>query len=108
MGMRMANLPANANTGTYLHIAKMAIHKHELARADDALSHAETRLLTRSVPADSGSLADNSPAVSSIEHARSALSAGNYAQASSDTDTAMQQAHGDIGGMSNASDMSTP
>jgi len=101
-GMRMASLPASASAKTYLHIAKMAIHDHQVARADDALSHAETRLLTRSVPASSGPTADDSPAVASIEHARAALGAGNYAEASSDTETAMHQAHGD------ASDMSTP
>ena len=107
-GMHMASLPASANARAYLQIAKMAIRNHQMARADDALSHAETRLLTRSVPSSTGSLADDSPAVTSIEHARSALSAGNYTEASSDTGMAMQQAHGDIGAMSNASDTSTP
>jgi hypothetical protein len=93
-------MPADGAPGMYLHIAKMAIMHHDKATADDALSHAETRLLSRAVPADQGSATDESPAVTSIEHARMALSSGNMMVASSDTSMAMSQIHhGAMGGM---------
>ena len=97
MGMAMASLPANASTRTFLHIAIMAIRNLEQARAEDALSHAETRMLTRSVPASDGALADRSPGVTAIENARAALKSGNYSEASSDVDMAMQNMHGGMG-----------
>jgi len=97
MGMGMASLPANASTRSYLHMAKMAIRNHEQARAEDALSHAETRMLTRAVPASNGALADSSPGVTAIENARAALKSGNYSEASSDVDMAMQNMHGGMG-----------
>jgi hypothetical protein len=77
-------LPADASASTYLHIAKSAIWHHNVALADDALSHAETQLLDRSVP-QGQVMADNSPSIQSIESARKALHAGNYSQASADT-----------------------
>ncbi len=79
----MMAMPADGSPGTYLHIAKMAILHHDKATADDALSHAETRLLSRAVPADEASATDDSPAITSIEHARMALSSGNMTEASS-------------------------
>ena len=42
-------LPQDAPPEVYLQIAKAALAKHNAARADDALGHAETRLLTRTV-----------------------------------------------------------
>ena len=52
--------------------------------ADDALSHAETRLLDRVVP-QGQIMADDSPSIQSIESARKALQSGDYSQASMDT-----------------------
>jgi hypothetical protein len=83
-------LPNDASAHSYLHMAKMAIHQHDTARADEALSRAETRLLTRAVPASDGSAVDQSPAITAITNARSALRSGDFAQASTDTDTALQ------------------
>ncbi len=86
-------LPQNASATTYLHIAKSAIWHHNTALADDALSHAETQLLNRSVP--QGQIAaDDSPSVQSIESARQALKAGNYSQASTDTKKAASAVSG--------------
>ena len=84
-------LPADASPAAYLHIAKHAIAHHNVALADDALSHAETRLLDRSVP-QGGIAADSSPAIQSIESARQALHAGNYTKASADTGQAASSA----------------
>jgi len=84
-------LPQNASATTYLHIAKTAISHHNLSLADDALSHAETRLLDRAVP--QGQISpDDSPTIQSIESARQALHAGNYSQASADTKQAASTA----------------
>jgi hypothetical protein len=86
-------LPADASATTYLHIAKSAIWHHNVSLADDALSHAETRLLDRSVP--QGEIAaDDSPSIQSIESARQALHAGNYTQASADTKQAASAVSG--------------
>jgi hypothetical protein len=92
-----AAMPQNADVRTYLHIAANAIRHHDKMTADDALSHAETRLLTRAVPASSGPAIDNSPAVTAIEHARQALAAGDFPTASADTKTAMHMHHGMMG-----------
>jgi len=90
-------MPQNADVRTYLQIASDAIRHHDKMTADDALSHAETRLLTRAVPASSGPTADDSPAVTAIEHARQAVSSGDYATAASDTKMAMHIHHGMMG-----------
>jgi hypothetical protein len=84
-------LPQDASATTYLHIAKSAISHHNVGLADDALSHAETRLLDRAVPQGQVS-PDSSPAIQSIESARQALHAGNYSQASADTKQAASTA----------------
>ncbi len=81
-------MPADADAHTYLKIAAMAIKHHDKATADEALNRAETRMLTRSVPA-SGSMADDSPGVTAVENARQAVDAGNYHEAMMDTDMAM-------------------
>jgi hypothetical protein len=86
-------LPQDASATTYLHIAKSAIKYRNLSLADDALSHAETRLLDRSVP-QGDIAADNSPSIQSIESARQALHAGNYTQASADTKAAASAVSG--------------
>jgi len=100
----MGAMPANGSAGTYLHIAKFAIRHNDKARAEDALSHAETRLLTRSVPQSSTIPTDDSPAVTAIEQARQAVKAGNWQEAAADTDAAIHQMH--HGMMDNASDSS--
>ena len=86
-------LPQNASATTYLHIAKSAIGHHNAALADDALSHAETQLLNRSVPAGQV-MPDSSPPIQSIESARKALHAGNYSEASADTKQAASAVSG--------------
>jgi hypothetical protein len=112
MHHNMSSMPANGSVDTYMNIAQTAVRNHNKAQADEALSRAETRLLTRSVPQSSTIPADDSPAVTAIEHARDAIRSGNMQQASTDIDTAMQQMHqgsmnGMGGAMSNPS-MSTP
>jgi len=96
-------MPENADARTYLRIARMDIQHHNRGGADEALSRAETRVLTRSVPA-SGSMTDDSPMVTAIENARQAVDAGNYHEAAMDTDMAMH--HHMSGGMGMGSDMS--
>jgi len=87
-------LPADADAKTYLHIAATAIKHHDKALAEEALSHAETRLLTRAVPAAAAASPDDSTAVTAIEHAREALMSGDYSTAASDTRMAMHAHHG--------------
>ncbi|MBU6449235.1 MAG: hypothetical protein KGQ26_06360 [Rhodospirillales bacterium] len=84
-------MPENAGPRAYLHMAQHAIEHQDKARADSALSHAETRLLTRSVDAGSAMSTDQSPAVKAIEDARNALSSGDYTTASQDTANALQE-----------------
>jgi hypothetical protein len=86
-------MPADASAATYLQIAQSAIQHHNKARADEALSRAETRLLTRSVPQSSATSPDQSPAITAITQARQALKAGDFQQASAETNTALQHAH---------------
>jgi len=88
-----AALPAEGSASEYLRIAKAAIRHHDTARAEDALSHAETRMLTRSVPQAAAIPVDDSPAVTDIEHARAALRAGDLQEAANDTDMALHEAH---------------
>jgi hypothetical protein len=88
-GMGGMMVPENASAERYLHIASDAIKHHNKTVADDALSHAETRLLTRAVPASSNMSADDSPRISAIESARKALSSGDYQTAAMDTHQAM-------------------
>lgn len=89
----MRKMPADASAASYLQIAQSATQHHNKARADEALSRAETRLLTRSVPQSSASSPDQSPAITAITQARQALSAGDFTQASSDINTAIQHEH---------------
>ena len=101
------NMPENAGPRAYLHMAQHAIEHQDKARADSALSHAETRLLTRSVDAGSAMSSDQSPAVKAIADARNALSSGDYTTASQDTSNALQavESHSSMsneGGMSSS------
>jgi len=101
-------MPQDADAHTYLKIASMAIKNHDKATADEALSRAETRMLTRSVPA-SGSMMDDSAGVKAVENARQAVDAGNYHEAMMDTDMAMHHhmmgGSGMGGGMTNSFSM---
>ncbi len=114
MGMGGMGMPADATAGAYLHMAKGAIKHHNKMMADDALSHAETRMLDRAVP--QGMIAaDTDPAVSSIESARKAVKAGDMKTADMDIDMAMRQTGGMSsdsgmmgGGMSSTTSMSPP
>jgi len=102
-------MPADADAHTYLKIAAMAIKHHDKATADEALNRAETRMLTRSVPA-SGAMTDDSPGVTAVENARQAVDAGNFHEAMVDTDMAMHHHMGGMGmsgGMTDSSDMSS-
>jgi hypothetical protein len=96
------SLPENASATAYLDIAKSAISAHNYSQADEALSRAETRLLTRAVDQSNPSPVDNSPAVTSIQQARAALRAHDSANALQATESALQQASagGDSSGMS--------
>jgi hypothetical protein len=96
-------MPQEASAGAYLHIAKAAIRHDDKMTADDALSRAETRLLTR-VVAQGAIPTDDSPAVMSIENARKALANGNMMEASSDTGMAISQMHGDTSSASMSDD----
>lgn len=102
-------LPQNASASTYLRFARDALRHHQRGRADDALSHAETLMLTRAVPQSAASEADSSPGITAIENARQALRSGNYQQASVDTERAMRHSGGGMGmegssgGMGNSS-----
>ncbi len=95
-------MPENADARTYLRIARMDIQHHNRSGADEALNRAETRVLTRSVPA-SGAMTDDSPMVTAIENARQAVNAGNFHEAALDTDMAMH--HHMSGGMGMGSDV---
>ncbi len=109
--MWSGTMPQDADAHTYLKIASMAIKHHDKATADEALNRAETRMLTRSVPA-SGSMMDDSAGVKAVENARQAVDAGNYHEAMTDTDMAMHHhmmaGMGDMGGTNNSSSMSAP
>lgn len=87
--MNNGPLPQDANVQTYLRIAEKAIHGRDKARADDALSHAETLVLTRSVPQSAGIPVDHSSRVEIIEQARAALASGDFGQAAHLTHRAM-------------------
>jgi hypothetical protein len=104
------SMPTNAGAGTYLHIANRAVMHGNAATAQEALSRAETVLLSRTIP-QGGAMPDSSPAVSSIIDARKQVAAGDMSAASTSIKAAMQQAGSD-GGMaptggtsSNATDM---
>lgn len=96
-GGRLTMLP-DASAERYLHIAADAIRHHNKPLADDALGHAETRMLTRAVPADGEIAADSSPRVTAVEHARQALASGDFENAAMETHMAMEPKHDPISG----------
>ncbi|HEY1858125.1 hypothetical protein [Acidocella sp.] len=79
----------NDEAGMYLHRASMAIQQRHRAQADNMLSHAETLMLTRSVPQSNAGTRDSSPRITAVENARAALRSGNWTQAAQDTNMAM-------------------
>jgi hypothetical protein len=85
-------------TGTtaamYLHKAKVAVTNGNKAAAEDYLSRAETRMLSRSVPSTEAGQPINTPGIAAVRSARADVSAGNMKQAAADIDTAMAQLHG--------------
>ncbi len=72
-----------------LQTAQQAIAHHDRAKASEALSQAETRLLTRAVPQTQATMPDQSPAIAAIERARKAVEAGDYTKAAKETAMAM-------------------
>ncbi|MDE2239357.1 MAG: hypothetical protein KGJ73_05435 [Rhodospirillales bacterium] len=105
-------MPENAGPRVYLHMAEHAIAHHDKMRAESALSHAETRMLTRSVDANSASSLDQSPGVMAVQRARHAVETGDYATAAQETHMAMQnmepgQDMSSNNGMSSGSGMSS-
>ncbi len=83
-------MPENAGPRVYLHMAEHAIARHDKMGAQSALSHAETRMLTRSVDASSASSLDQSPGIMAVQRARHAVEASDYATAAQETRMAMQ------------------
>jgi hypothetical protein len=81
----------------YLRQARAAIRQHSSAQADTMLSNAETIILTRAVPQTTGPTPDNSPRVTAIENARTAVKQGNWSAAAQYTDMAIHS-HGMMNG----------
>jgi hypothetical protein len=73
----------------YLQRASTAIQQHRRVQADNYLSHAETLMLTRSVPQSNATTPDSSPRITAIQNARAALRRGNWSDAEQDTNMAM-------------------
>lgn len=90
----MGNTGSGANAAMYLHMAQGAVSKGNKSAALEDLSRAETRMLSRSVPASEAGQPINSPGVAAVRNARAAINAGNMSEASKDINTAMDQLHG--------------
>jgi hypothetical protein len=96
-----ASTPHYTGTGTtgttaamYLHMAKVAVGKGNKAAADEYLSRAETRMLSRAVPSSEANQPINTPGIAAVRSARADIKAGNMTQANTDIDTAMNELHG--------------
>jgi len=96
-----ASTPHYTGTGTtgttaamYLHMAKVAVGNGNKAAADEYLSRAETRMLSRAVPSTDANQPINTPGVAAVRSARADIKAGNMTQASTDIDNAMNELHG--------------
>ncbi len=89
----MAGTQADAGAVKDLEMAKAALGKHDKAKAEENLSHAQTMLLTRSVPQSPGMAmqTDHSPAYMSVTKARAALQASHFIRSKTDTDMAIHQ-----------------
>ncbi|HQT68141.1 MAG TPA: hypothetical protein PLC74_11130 [Acetobacteraceae bacterium] len=86
----MMGMPAEGSATEYLKIAKTAIMQKKKMIAEEALGHAETRILTRSVPAGMGIEPDNSPMIQKIQMARQSLMANDMNGAMAGTDAALR------------------
>lgn len=75
------NLRPNATATDYLRAAQSALADDQTGRAQSALEHAETLLLTRSVPRGTAGVPDQGATVSNIEVALNALAQGGTLQA---------------------------
>lgn len=78
----------------YLHMAKGAVTSGNKAAAEEYLSRAETRMLSRAVPSTEANQPINTPGIAAVRSARADVRAGNMKQAATDIDTAMDQLHG--------------
>lgn len=79
----------DATADAYLGAAQRALKAHRTGEAQQSLEMAETRLLTRSTPADSAGQPAQDPQVMQINEARKALGHGDMAGASSAIKTAL-------------------
>lgn len=91
------NLPApqvgpDAGPVAYLQAAQAALAAGQTGETQEALGHAQTRLLDRSVPLGQVNAPDTNPAVTAISEARQALAAGDRARAMQMIETAIQAA----------------
>jgi hypothetical protein len=75
-------------------MAQGAVAKGNKSQAQEDLSRAETRMLSRSVPATDADQPINTPGIEAVRNARAAITAGNMSEASKDIDNAMNQLHG--------------
>ncbi len=76
-----APLTESASASDYMQAAAQAVAQQQAAPALEALGRAETRLISRSVPLFQTHAQSEDPAVSQIEAARAAVSAGDFASA---------------------------
>lgn len=77
----------------FLQTAQKAVNAGQTGLAQQSLEQAETRLLTRSVPAGQGSVPDNGPRIAALRNARIALSQGDKAAVLQNIQTAMAAAN---------------
>jgi hypothetical protein len=75
------DLPEGSSASQYLAVAADALARNQTGLAQSALGHAETRLLSRSVPLFQTDKPSANPAVTLISQARQALGAGDVATA---------------------------
>ncbi len=86
------SLPAAATPHDYLAAAQTALAAGRTAEAQNALEHAETRALARSVRPSRAGIADANPLVATIAHARAALRAGDKTAAAAAIDAGLRLA----------------
>jgi hypothetical protein len=80
-----------ANAQALLQAASQALAANETGMAQESLERAETRLLTRSTPADQAGAPDSSGAVQLIASARMAIAHGDLNGANGDIQQALGQ-----------------
>jgi hypothetical protein len=79
----------NADPRDYLRVARAALSAGKTGEAQVSLEMAETRLLTRETTPDRAAMPSDSPLVTSIRHALTALGNGDNAQAIQVVDLAL-------------------